>query len=333
MSRACGLGLSGRGTRSVFESREQVKKRFHDFLGRLDFDLVRPHPGLVAAEFMMARSREIAVGAVGQLDGKARLERALCSISSPLSVNTSKGIGGDPEVAQAEGLQEHLDFGRRVVQQQDAIGVGLFMRAARLGVGRLGKHLEGIIPLRLGRFPNTQGELTLGRAKFDPIAELDRLVGLKTASATSSATSRIFWYRAFDGPFAEVDVVDVATGPVGHDSHEGGFKSVGLEKLLHAVGEDGEVVARNMADRNAPDVVERVVREQRDRPAVAGRAERNARPGVGRAGRFQQGRAPLGGFILTLSTPPNGFGFGVPGFKCQAPVEDLGGYVNGPQPI
>src|SRR4051812_5735297 len=92
LSRRYGLAAHDRvGTPpSSPELLEHLEDRPHDLLGRLDLDLVRPQPGLVPPQRMLPGRGQVAVGAIGQLDGEGRLQRA-----PPLDLEA--GLGEDLE--------------------------------------------------------------------------------------------------------------------------------------------------------------------------------------------------------------------------------------------
>ena len=133
----------------------------------------------------------------------------------------------------------------------------------------LGEHLLGVFQLRRRGLANRQLQLPLPHAERHPVVPRELLVLLANGlGALVGHQAHLLVGLPFRAGNREVDVVDVAAGAVAHGGHEGRILPIGAEQLLDAVGENGEIVGRDVIGTGPADVVQRVIGQQAQRPAL-----------------------------------------------------------------
>ena len=221
-------------------------------------------------------------------------------------------------------MQRDGDRVGRLAHRDRPAGVYLFATVAGLGVP--GTLLHGVSPGQQfgARLANLERQVLHPDAQRDPVVVGNLLPGLDDPGGNVVGDEgHLFVGLSARGPGSEVDVVDVAAGAVGHDADERRMLPVGFQKLLNPVGEDAEVVGRHVAVLHAADVVQRVVRKQRDLSAT-GRLDRDEGDfRVGRPGRLDQVLVASRGVHAGLVHTAKGVGQFRPGLHEPAAVVDV----------
>lgn len=123
----------------------------------------------------------------------------------------------------------------------------------------------------------------------------------------------------------EIVVIDVAAGPVAHERHEGRLLFLSAEQLLHPLTEHAKVIRAQVARAHPTDVVQRIVREQREGPAVGVLHAQDEYFGIDRTGEVTVHRG-LGRTPVHLHAVPGDaeqVGVGRIRFDGHAPAEDM----------
>ena len=240
----------------------------------------------------MSGGRQVAETAVGQLDEERRLHRAPLAELQPNLSERLVGHRADADGADSQHLERHRHRCLSPDHAHRALGVIVRqIELARLG-GRFGQSLLGPGDLLGGRLVTHDHRLPIAGRQRHSVLILDlgqgRLyLGCQVVGHKPHLLVRFLRWSWVQ----EVDVVHVAAGAVGHQSHHRGILLVAVQKTFQPLAIHAVVVGRDVARPHTSHVVQRIGREHGDRPS-AGLAHGQDRHGrIGRPGWFDQVRA------------------------------------------
>ncbi len=237
----------------------------------------------------MPRRGQIAVVAVGQLDGEGWPQRAFRLDFQADFYKRLARDGDDAQFVDAEGLKKDLHLGGILGQQYGFAGIDFFARKQHLfsGLLGLGEDFLGTFQVFFTRSAHAQLDLLLGHGEVNGVLVLDFLEGGERRLCDAISDEAIalaggsFWVRR-----RKIEIIDVAAGAVGQNADERRVLLSRPKQLGHAPGEFAEIIGGQC--RSSPNIMERVIRQKGQGPSLGSlhRDERHVR--IGRPGRLDQ---------------------------------------------